>query len=45
MTLKKSCKFCDGEGTVWFGANGWDFEYPCPECDGEPQEKVYDGRL
>jgi hypothetical protein len=41
------CEFCGGKGVVWFGAQGYDFEYPCPECsEGEKgDEKVYDGRL
>jgi hypothetical protein len=32
-SIKEHCDFCGGTGKVWFGANGYDYEYSCPRCN------------
>ncbi len=32
-----ACDLCGGTKTIWFGANGYDFEYPCPRCQQQQE--------
>jgi hypothetical protein len=31
-SVKEPCDFCGGKKKVWYGLNGYEFEYPCPKC-------------
>ena len=36
--LEEPCDFCGGSGKVWYGIDGYDYEFPCPRCEKRNEE-------